>query len=100
MRVKPTTAVTMPEKNARLSGDSVCERTRDQTMLVEKHATQTTHAAKPIQSASRALLHGCTATMTPANPATMATDFFQGRISCRKMAESSEMTMGAMKTRM
>lgn len=97
---KPTTAVTMPEKKARLSGDSVWVRTRDQTMLVEKQATQTRQAANPIQSPSCALLHGCTATMTPANPATIAAALFHGKPSRRKMADSSEITMGAMKTRM
>ena len=69
-------------------------------MLVEKQATQTMQAVKPIQSPSCALLQGCTATMTPENPATIATALFQGKPSRRKMAESSEITMGAMKTRM
>ena len=34
------------------------------------------------------------------NPATIAMAFFQGKPSRRKMAESSEIAMGAMKTRM
>jgi len=100
MSEKPTIAMTPPEKRVRLSGFSVCVRTRDQTMLVEKQATQIMQARKPIQSAWREPPQGWTAMTTPLKPARMARAFFSVMRSWRRIGESRATTIGARKMRM
>jgi len=83
---KPTIAITIPERKARLSGDSVRVKTRDQTMFTEKQLTQIMHAAKPTQSPCRDAPKGFTAITTPANPTTMANDRRTPIFSPKKIA--------------
>jgi len=97
---KPAMAVTRPEQKARLSGGSVRVSTRDQTMLTEKQATHTMQLTKPMRSMRWAWLQGATATITPQKPMSSARAFFGVMRSPRNAADSREMTIGEVKTRM
>ena len=63
---EPARIITTPEKNTRLSGDSVRVNTRDHTMFTEKQLTHTMQAANPIQSPGLVIPKGFTAITTPA----------------------------------